>query len=872
MSDTYAFHTGKTFGKYTLDALIGRGGMAEVYKSTHPELGRDLAIKILHPFHTDAPGFIERFRREAQAAAGLRHPNIVQIYDFAVTEDGIYYMVMEFIEGQSLEEYIAELDTPLSPEEALPLFRQIANAIEYAHGKGLIHRDIKPANILLDNEKQAYLADFGIAQIMGASRLTQSGVSTGTPAYMAPEQIMGQELTTAVDIYALGVILYNLLTGHLPYEADNPATLMVKQATEPPTPPTKFVEIPLSVEEVVLRSMAKKPEDRFADAAEMLQVLETVVSGQGTAVSATLSSQRDELPTVMGQPATMAAPTVGETQMGQPATTVAPIVNETQFVPVANKTPAWVWPVIGIAAVSLILVGFFIARGNGGDDDATATPTEVLDIVAAPIEQDPTETVVPTETAIPPTETPNPTETPTPSPTPLPFIEGMTFIGTGQFEQGTDDGNADEQPAHTVALSSYFIDTTEVTNDDYAQFVAETGHPAPATWRQPDPSIWDVRGSQPFVIGRFDNQFDFGGDHVQVSEGSITMTVDADNDSGLIVATFTGLIQPSSDETQVFNGDFRIEQDFFFDGPPFPAFKEGGIGDFVSMHGLSGNEVSLYPELLAYIGTWGTADLYLNDELIFESLGVHIMYSDGVRHDQSHHIRREDESCCFAATAPGDSFVDPGEQEVSIWLFPRDSVYSDLNEFWINVYYNEIEVIEAPEFAGPPIYEGEIGEHPVTNVSWEDANAYCEWAGMRLPTEAEWEYAARGDDGRLYPWGDDPRGARANINDTLAGTAPVGSFPESESPLGLLDMAGNVWEWTDDWYSDSYYSIAPNIDPPGPQVGELKVARGGGYQILDFLGLDEARSTHRRALESDFTSSDVGFRCALSFDATQTEE
>ena len=197
------------------------------------------------------------------------------------------------------------------------------------------------------------------------------------------------------------------------------------------------------------------------------------------------------------------------------------------------------------------------------------------------------------------------------------------------------------------------------------------------------------------------------------------------------------------------------------------------------------------------------------------------MYSDGVRHDQSHHIRREDESCCFALTAPGDSFVDPAEQEISIWLFPRDSVYSELNEFWINVYYNEIEIIEAPEFTGPPIYEGEIGDHPVTNVSWEDANAYCEWVGKRLPTEAEWEYAARGDDGRLYPWGDDPRGARANINGTLAGTSPVGSFLESESPLGLLDMAGNVWEWTADWYSDSYYSIAPNIDPTGPIFGAM---------------------------------------------------
>ncbi|MCB8942134.1 MAG: protein kinase [Ardenticatenaceae bacterium] len=273
-TSSFAYHTGRILGKYQLLSLIDRGGMAEVYKSFHPDLERDLAIKILYPHFTDYPGFIERFRREARAAAGLRHPHIVQIFDFDRSEDGLYYMVLEYIEGQSLEQFL-KAQAPLTLPQALTLFRQIASATQYAHEHGLIHRDIKPANVLLDNRGQAYLTDFGIAQIVELTRLTQTDSTAGTPVYMAPEQIEGQMVTVAADVYSLGMLLYKMLTNRLPYESDNSTLLLMQKMTEPPVPPRRFKpDLPLAVERVLLQALAHEPGDRFLDVVSMTWALE----------------------------------------------------------------------------------------------------------------------------------------------------------------------------------------------------------------------------------------------------------------------------------------------------------------------------------------------------------------------------------------------------------------------------------------------------------------------------------------------------------------------------------------------------------------------------------------------------------------------
>ena len=266
--------TGRNIGKYRIMERLGRGGMADVYKGYHPRLERYVALKVLHPHLIEGEDFLKRFEREAKTVAALRHPNIVQVFDFDV-EDDIYYMVMEFIDGGSLKEKLHDLagdNKLLHQKEVNHIFKQIANALGYAHERGMLHRDVKPSNILLDESGKAYLTDFGIAKIMsGSTQLTATGTLIGTPAYMSPEQCKGIEASTPSDIYSLGVVLYEMVVGNVPFDADTPLAVLHKHLHEPlPLPSASRSDISDSMERVILKALAKEPEDRFQNAFEML--------------------------------------------------------------------------------------------------------------------------------------------------------------------------------------------------------------------------------------------------------------------------------------------------------------------------------------------------------------------------------------------------------------------------------------------------------------------------------------------------------------------------------------------------------------------------------------------------------------------------
>ena len=259
--------TGQMLGKYQLVARLGRGGMADVYKGYQPGLDRYVAVKVMHAHLAEDADFITRFQREARAVARLRHPHIVQVHDFDVF-DGHYYMVMEYIEGsQTLKELLRELNAhnqrlPLA--STLDIVAKVADALDYAHRQGMVHRDIKPSNILLPTSDCPVLSDFGIAKLAGQTGLTSSGAMIGTPAYMSPEQGRGEPADERSDIYALGIVLYEMLVGEPPYNADTPYAVILKHINDPVVPPHVYVAgLPDSVERIVLRSLAKNPADRY---------------------------------------------------------------------------------------------------------------------------------------------------------------------------------------------------------------------------------------------------------------------------------------------------------------------------------------------------------------------------------------------------------------------------------------------------------------------------------------------------------------------------------------------------------------------------------------------------------------------------------
>jgi tetratricopeptide (TPR) repeat protein/tRNA A-37 threonylcarbamoyl transferase component Bud32 len=259
---------GTQLGKYELRERLGRGGMAEVYKAYHPGLNRFVAIKILHPFLADDPDFLGRFQREAQAIAQLHHPNIVQVFDVDSQGDQ-HYIVMEYLQGQSLK---TELDEHFLRGERLPvervleLFHALLDAVGYAHARGLIHRDLKPTNVMIEPDGRVVLTDFGIAQMVDAVKLTATGVTVGTPAYMSPEQGQSQPIDARTDIYALGIMLYECLTGQIPFGGDTAAAVLLKHVTAP-IPSIREVrpELPEAFESILAKALAKNPTERYSD-------------------------------------------------------------------------------------------------------------------------------------------------------------------------------------------------------------------------------------------------------------------------------------------------------------------------------------------------------------------------------------------------------------------------------------------------------------------------------------------------------------------------------------------------------------------------------------------------------------------------------
>ncbi|CAN5660807.1 Stk1 family PASTA domain-containing Ser/Thr kinase [soil metagenome] len=268
-------------GRYEVLGRAGAGGMAEVYRARDELLGREVALKVLSERFAQDSSFVERFRREAQSAANLSHPNIVSLYDYG-SDDGAYFIVMEYIDGHALSDIIAS-EAPLLPERAADIASDVAGALQRAHAADLVHRDIKPGNIMITSTGQTKVTDFGIARALGRGdqTMTQTGMVIGTASYLSPEQAQGNPVDARSDVYSLGCVLYEMLTGRVPFSGDTPLSIVYKHVREEPQPPSRLnSDVPAELDAIALKAMAKNPDNRYSGASEMQADLQRFLSGQ----------------------------------------------------------------------------------------------------------------------------------------------------------------------------------------------------------------------------------------------------------------------------------------------------------------------------------------------------------------------------------------------------------------------------------------------------------------------------------------------------------------------------------------------------------------------------------------------------------------
>ena len=507
--------------KYRLDARVGEGGMGSVYRATHVQMEHTVAVKVLHSDLASDQVAVERFRREARAAAQIRHPNAVAVTDFGVTrKEGIAYLVMEFLEGGDLRRKIKQ-ERRLDCSDAIVIMSQACAALNAAHEKGIIHRDLKPDNIWLLESTNPYaqvkVLDFGIAKLKAsaeASNLTQKGMIVGTPYYMSPEHCRSEELDPRSDIYSLGIILYEMLAGKVPFEGSSPLQVMYKHNTEQPKPLRQIrPEVPEQIERVVLRALEKRKEDRQSSALELAAELEEALYECGLCAQpsgskaspitreyiadrqkkddqtgkSTVAFTAQRMPPPPSSKISQAGATVPlgairaatpaksiektsqspakTTALGDDDTTKADVavvpeaLQHTALGLTAARKPYWLLAVIALVLVAALAwtlrrqLGLISSAGPGpGGPDVK--PSEM----------------------------------------------GMSLIPGGTFNMGTDDPNlkndkkfAVTEPAHPVTVNSFYLDQKEVTNEQYASFIRATGNSPPTTW---DKGMYPPRESQ----------------------------------------------------------------------------------------------------------------------------------------------------------------------------------------------------------------------------------------------------------------------------------------------------------------------------------------------------------------------------------------
>jgi serine/threonine protein kinase/formylglycine-generating enzyme required for sulfatase activity len=807
---------GQSLGRYHILEQLGEGGMATVYKAYDTRLERDVAIKVIRrgAFPSEQlDRILKRFEREAKALAKLSHPNIIKVIDYGEHENSPY-LVMEYLPGGTLK---TRLGRPMPWQEAARIVIPIAEALDYAHEQKIIHRDIKPSNILLTAKGQPMLTDFGIAKMLETEEtatLTGTGIGVGTPEYMSPEQWTGTT-TTQSDIYSLGVVLYEIVTGRKPYMADTPAAILLKQASEPLPRPGKFVSnVPSSLENILIKALARDPQNRYKTMQAFSDALQKLVQGE-------LAQQRK-------------------------AERSKPLKPELLEVPSREKPrgTAFNWKPMAMVAASAGLIGLVWYLIKGPLSSAVVPDAQITT---------PFHTTEPSPTKVL-------THTPQPSPTgtQVPLFQTGDILFETNFEQGIPAGfEITSKPESWMTIEDSGNTILKLENRGIDEARAFIGRQDWSDYRLEFKTRFETRETSR-IYGISIGVYHSGGEQNAPNWYQIWFAADGVG----IHRSYLGKWTTLGHITQ------KLAAKHWY------AIRADAFQDTIALYvddKLVLKVVDPDPLLKGRI-TFSSGE-GMNEIIYFDDIRVTKLVPNGdvssVNPTQSVTLSNEitDVKGVPMMLVPAGEFT-MGSVGMSVSR-PEHTVY--LNDFYMdkyevtNAFYKacvETNICMPPRdissLTRSSYYnDSQFEDYPVIYVDWNQASTYCKWRGADLPTEAQWEKAARGTDGRPYPWGGEIDCNRANYAGCVGDTNRVGSYESGISPYGIYDMAGNVWEWVADWY-DAYPGGDPNASVYFGK--KYRGMRGGTWRFSN-----ETLYTFSRYGGNPVSTNDiVGFRCARS--------
>ncbi|MBN1292639.1 MAG: SUMF1/EgtB/PvdO family nonheme iron enzyme [Candidatus Latescibacteria bacterium] len=764
--------------RYNILRELGRGGMAIVFLAVDNRLERKVALKLLPQELSYDENLATRFIREAKTAAQLFHPNIIQIHDVEMNGD-FYYFSMAYIEGVPLDQILKKSGS-LTPKVVAQLGVLVSFALQHAHEKGVIHRDIKPENIIINKKRQPIVVDFGIAKAQKSAKLSQTGMLIGTPMYMSPEQIKGEEVDGRSDIYSLGSVLYQMSVGKSPFHGLAQAALLYNQVHElPPVPQGVNNNVPKPLSDIIMKAIAKNPDDRFQTAAELGKTLHEAILSKPSKITVNPktpkpdkkvsdSNREEDKKAKLDETVILSAAEISEKQ--QPVqsdvsdnlgdTLIAPSIKNSKKkinIDVKQDSKKKSGTPYVLAALSAIMIGLLMYSIY---------------------------TMIPEKKSLR-------------NSTPLSEMKNQAEDNNMTHEEILPKSTDKPEPEKTVKKETF----PQKPSDAEPRFPSKK----PATDKLKPQSSTDEPSEANPVQERKPERFS-------------DMQKEKSSESPKIIDSKPVSILPPS----------RIPGKKEEPKIPEPT-EEKNVA--VAIREESEFKPEVQPEKPA--------------------------------------LKPVETASIIWIPIPGGTFImgdSRGDMDERMMCRPIHRVtvsafQMSQNEISVEQYAVFLRSTGHPE---PALWQGQLANpgRPVINVSWHDAMAFAKWAGARLPTEAEWEYAARGGlEQMLYPWGNDSPEKYANYgndwnngNGWLTSLKKSGSYPSNK--FGLQDMAGNVWEWCMDWLGP--YEAGLHVNPAGISQGDRRVVRGGGWNS----SIMSVRNSVRGGRNPDYKGTHTGFRIA----------